>query len=98
MAKRNTNKKLVDDVKVVLSDLDDVLDDIKGKTAKEFAQMQDSLSEKLMSAKEKLLASEQDLLGKEKVAAEMTDNYARSNAWKLIVIAAVLGFLIGYTL
>ncbi len=92
------NNKLVEDVKVVLADLDDLLDEVKGKTAKEFAQMQDGFSEKIASAKEKLIASEQDLLNKEKIAAEMTDQYARSNTWKFVAIAAILGFLIGYSL
>jgi len=92
------NKKLVEDVKEVLSDLDDMLEEIKDNTAKEFVQMQDGLSKKLTAAKEKLIASEQDLLNKEKIAAEMTDQYARSNTWKFVVIAAVLGFLVGYSL
>ena len=93
-----SNKKLVEDVKVVLSDIEDVLSDIKGKTSKEFAELQDALTVKLESTKEKLIASEEDFLNKEKIAVEMTDSYVRNHAWKLALIGAVIGFLVGYTM
>jgi ElaB/YqjD/DUF883 family membrane-anchored ribosome-binding protein len=94
----DSNNKLVNDIKVVLSDLELLVKDLKGKTSQEFAEMHETLTEKLETAKEMLIDSEQDLLNKEKVAAEMTDAYARTNTWKLVAIAAVIGFLIGYTI
>ena len=97
MTMPKSNQKLVDDVKVVMSDLEGMLDDVKGKTAKEFAEMQTSLSKKLAKTKQQLIDSEIDLSNKEKVAAEMTDDFARNNTWKLVAGAIVIGFLIGYS-
>jgi ElaB/YqjD/DUF883 family membrane-anchored ribosome-binding protein len=90
------NKKLVGDIKLVLSDLDDMVDEIKGKTSKEVAELQGALKDKIAVTKSKIEASEQDLLMKEQVAVEMTDEYVHSNAWKFAFVAAVMGFLIGY--
>ena len=91
-----SNKKLVKDMKLVLSDLEAMLHEIKGKTSQDAAEFQDSVVEKLERTKEKLIVAEQDFLGKEQIAAEMTDSYVRDNAWKIIVIIAVLSFFIGY--
>jgi ElaB/YqjD/DUF883 family membrane-anchored ribosome-binding protein len=93
----NNDKKLIKDIKVVISDIELVLNDIKDKTANEFAEINTTLVKKLALAKERLKDSEQDLLNKEQIAAEMTDAYARRNTWKLVMIAALIGYLIGYT-
>jgi len=93
----NTNEKLVKDVKVVLSDIEQILNEAKDYTTKEFAEAQETMTQKLEKAKLMLIDSEQDILSKEKVAAEMTDSFARSNTWKLLLIVAVVSFLIGYT-
>ena len=74
-----------------------LVDDVKGKTAIEFAEMQTSLSKKLAKTKQQLIDAEIDLSNKEKVAAEMTDDFARNNTWKLVAGAIVIGFLIGYS-
>lgn len=91
-----SNKKLIKDMKVVLSDLEQVLGDFKDKSSKEAMELKDRLDEKLESTKEKLIIAEQDLLNKEQVAAEMTDSYVRSNAWKIIIVVALVSFFIGH--
>jgi len=93
----NNDKKLIKDIKIVIADIELVLNDIKDKTANEFTEINTTLIEKLALAKEKLIDSEQDLLNKEQIAVEMTDAYARRNTWKLVMIAALIGYLIGYT-
>ncbi|QVL45550.1 MAG: DUF883 domain-containing protein [Methylophilaceae bacterium] len=93
----NNDKKLIKDIKIVIADIELVLNDIKDKTANEFTEINTTLVEKLALAKEKLIDSEQDLLNKEQIAVEMTDAYARRNTWKLVMIAALIGYLIGYT-
>jgi ElaB/YqjD/DUF883 family membrane-anchored ribosome-binding protein len=90
--------KLVKDIKTLFSDLELALDDVKGKTNQEVAELQINLKRKIADAKVQLTASEQDFLAKEKIAIEMTDNYTRDNVWKFILIAAFIGFLLGYSL
>ncbi len=92
----DSNKKLIKDIKVVLADLEQVLSDVKDKSSKEAAELKDSFEGKLEKTKEKLIIAEQDLLNKEQIAAEMTDSYVRTNAWKVIIVVAVISFFIGY--
>ena len=94
----DAEKKLVEDVRAVLLDIEHIVSDVKGKTAKEFAEAQETLTDKLDMAKAMLLDSEQDLLNKEQVAIEMTDSFIRENAWKLLIVVAVISFFIGYTM
>ncbi|MFT7228261.1 MAG: ElaB/YqjD/DUF883 family membrane-anchored ribosome-binding protein [Methylophilaceae bacterium] len=94
----DANKKLMKDVKLVLSDLEVVLDEAKGKTSAEIAALQETLMEKVKTTKEKLRASEQDLLNKEKIAVEMTNSYAKDHVWTLMIVTALLGFLAGYSI
>jgi ElaB/YqjD/DUF883 family membrane-anchored ribosome-binding protein len=89
-------EKLVKDLKTVVADIDLALSDMKGKTNNEIDELQESLKEKLATTKEMLIESEQDFLNKKEIAIEMTDSYTRDNSWKLIIIAAVIGFLLGY--
>jgi len=94
----SSNKKLVKDVKVVMADLEAILDEVKDKTSNEISEIHASLAKKIETTKEQLIKSEQDLLEKEKVGAQLANEYVQNNAWKLALIAAVLGFLIGYTM
>lgn len=94
----DANEKLIKDVKVVLSDLEELFGDLKTNASSELAEAQEAASKKIEAAKLMLINSEQDLLSKEKVAVEMTDDFARINAWKIIAVVAVISFLFGYTL
>lgn len=94
----DTNEKLIRDVKLVLSDLEELFSHLKTNASSELAEVQETANKKIEAAKLMLMTSEQDLLTKEKVAVEMTDSFARSNTWKIIAIVAVISFLIGYTM
>tara|TARA_B110000902_G_scaffold225547_1_gene263616 strand:- start:381 stop:716 length:336 start_codon:yes stop_codon:yes gene_type:complete len=94
----DANKKLMKDIKIVLSDLKVALDKAKGTTSAEIAALQETLMEKLETKKEKLRASEQDLLNKEKIIVEMTNSHAKDHVWTSVIIAALIGFLVGYSI
>jgi len=93
-----SNEKLLDEVKVLMSDLDNYLNEVKDKTSSEFSELHTSLAEKLAITKEQLIIFERDLLEKEQIGAKLANEYVQNNAWKLAIIAAILGFLIGYTI
>jgi ElaB/YqjD/DUF883 family membrane-anchored ribosome-binding protein len=93
-----SNEKLVKDVKVLMADLEAILDEVKDKTSNEISEIHASLTKKIETTKEQLIKSEQDWLEKEQVGAKLANEYVQNNAWKLAMIAAVLGFLIGYTI
>ena len=90
--------KLAKDIKTVFADLELAVDDLKGKTTQEVTELQVNLKKKIADAKSQLITSEQDFLVKEKVAIEMTNNYTRDNVWKFLLIAALIGFILGYSL
>lgn len=94
----NDHEKLVRDVKVVMADLESILDEVKDKTSNEISEIHASLAKKFAATKEQLIKSEQDLLEREQIGAKLANEYVQNNAWKLAIIAAVLGFLIGYTM
>ncbi len=89
-------EKLVKDLKAVVTDIELALSDMKGKTNNEIDELQETLKEKLAATKEMLKDSEQDFLNKKDIAIEMTNSYTRDNTWKLVIVAAVIGFLLGY--
>lgn len=94
----DANEKLVKDIKVVLSDLEVLFDDLKTNASSELADVQVTATKKIEAAKLMLLNSEQDLISKEKVAVEMIDDFARGNIWKIVAVVAVVSFLFGYAL
>lgn len=89
-------EKLVKDLKAVVTDIELALNDMKGKTNNEIDELQETLKEKLAATKEMLKDSEQDFLNKKDIAIEMTNSYTRDHTWKLVIGAAVIGFLLGY--
>lgn len=94
----DSNKKLVRDIKVLMADIESILDDVKDKTSNEVSEIHATLSKKLAITKGQLIKSEQDLLNREQIGAKLANEYVQGNPWKLAIIAAVLGFLIGYTM
>ena len=94
----NHGEKLIQDIKLVLVDLENIATEAKDKTSQEISDMQDQLTDEVKLLKGKLIAAEQDFLMKEQIAAEMASTYIHKNAWKLIVVAAVVGFFFGYTI
>ncbi len=93
----STEKKLIEDIGVVLQDVEQLIVELKGKTTKEFGEVQETLEGKLDRAKSMLINFEQDLLSKEKTAVEMSDSFVRSNVWKFLIMVALISYLIGYS-
>lgn len=91
-----SNEKLVEDIKTVVSDVEAMLREAAGKTSKEIEALHATLVAKLAVTKGQLAVAEEDLLLREKVAVNMTNEYVHNNAWRLAIIAAFMGFFVGY--
>ena len=57
--------------------------------------LRDKLTANLEVAKDRLLRAEEAVTAKAKVACKTTDQYAHDHPWRLVGLAAVVGFLLG---
>ncbi len=87
--------KLVTDMKVVLSDVEELLKAAAAATGETASALRVKASDKLKLATEKLTGLQEAALVKGKEAAKVTDEYVHANPWKAVGIAAAAGFLIG---
>jgi ElaB/YqjD/DUF883 family membrane-anchored ribosome-binding protein len=91
-------KKLVDDMKAVISDAEDILHATTDQAGEKVAGMRARIKERLQDAKVRLADAEEVLVAKTQAAAHATDNYVHDNPWKAIGIGTGIGFLVGFIL
>jgi len=92
----NTSKdKLITDMKVVLTDVEDLLKAATAATGETAAALREKAAGKLKLATEKLTGLQEAALLKGKEAAKVADEYVHDHPWKAVGIAAAAGFLIG---
>lgn len=87
--------KLITDVKVVLTDVEDLLKAATTATGETALALREKAADKLRLAGEKLGKLQEAALIKGKAAARKTDDYVHANPWKAVGVAAAAGFLIG---
>lgn len=90
-----TKDKLVQDLKVVVSDAEELLRATASQAGEKVAAVREKVQESLHRAKIKLAEAEEVLIDKGKQAARVTDEYVHDNPWKSVGIAAGIGFVIG---
>ena len=92
----NTSKqKLVSDMKVVVSDAEEILRATAGVAGEKMVDLRERIAERLRDAKLRLADAEAALVDKTKAAARATDDYVHDNPWKSVGVAAGVGFLLG---
>jgi len=87
--------KLVADLKVVVSDAEELLRATASQAGEKAAVARERIQASLATAKVKLGEAEQALREKTKEAARVTDDYVRDNPWQAVGIAAVAGLVLG---
>jgi ElaB/YqjD/DUF883 family membrane-anchored ribosome-binding protein len=98
---KNTNgaaapkDQLMDDLRVVASDAQDLLRATASQAGEGAAAARARIQESLQVVKERLMEAEKALLERSKEAAKVTDAYVRENPWKSIGISACAGVIIG---
>jgi len=92
----NSNKqKLVSDMKIVVSDAEEILRATAGVAGEKMVDLRERISERLRDAKLRIADAEAALVDKTKAAARATDDYVNENPWQAVGIAAGIGLLIG---
>jgi ElaB/YqjD/DUF883 family membrane-anchored ribosome-binding protein len=90
-----TRDKLVADLKLVVTDAEELLKLTAGQAGEKVAAVRDKVQRGLDQAKAKLAVIEDKALEQTKAAARATDAYVHENPWKAVGIAAGAGLLIG---
>ena len=97
---KNTNgampkDQLMDDLRVVASDAQDLLRATASQAGEGAAAARARIKESLQVVKEHLTEAETALMERTKQAAKVTDEYVQANPWKSIGICAFAGLVIG---
>lgn len=90
-----TKDKLVQDLKIVINDAEDLLRATASQAGEKAAAAREKIQDSLHSAKIKLAEAEDIMIDKTRQAARATDEYVHDNPWRAVGIAAGVGLLIG---
>lgn len=90
-----TKEKLVDDLRVVVADAEELLRATAGQAGDKIAAARERIQDSLAHAKVRLAAAEEAIIERTKEAARATDEYVHENPWKAVGIAACVGVIVG---
>lgn len=90
-----SKEKLMQDLRVVVSDAEELLRATAGQAGEKVAAARERIQENLAAAKARMIAAEEAVIAKTKQAAKATDEYVHENPWKAVGIAAGAGLIIG---
>ena len=93
-----TRDKLVEDVKVLTKDVQDLLKVTASVVGGKASEARDRVEASLKTAQEKLGVVHENAMVKGREAAAATDEYVRDNPWNAVGIAAGVGLLVGLLL
>ncbi len=88
-------EKLVSDLKVVISDTEELLRATAGAAGEKVGDLRERLTVRLRDTKERLVNLEVALVDKTKAAARATDDFVHEEPWKAVGVAAALGLALG---
>ena len=90
-----TKEKLMEDLRVVVVDAEELLKATANQTGERIAAARTKAGESLQAAKIRLAEAQASVVDKVKVAAKTTDDYVHENPWQSVGIAAAVGLVIG---
>jgi ElaB/YqjD/DUF883 family membrane-anchored ribosome-binding protein len=91
----NSKQKLVSDMKIVVSDAEEILRATAGVAGEKMVDLREQIADRLHDAKMRLADAEAALVDRTKAAARATDDYVNENPWQAVGIAAGVGLLLG---
>lgn len=90
-----TKEKLAEDLRLVISDAEELLRATAGQAGEKFAATRQKVQDSIERARAELSGVEEVLLDQGKQAARVADEYVRANPWQSVGIAAGIGVIIG---
>ena len=91
-----TKEKLMDDLKVVAKDVEELLRATASQTGEKIATARARAEESLRSVRENLEDASDEMVARARDASRLADDYVNDNPWQAVGVAAAIGFLIGY--
>jgi len=89
------NERLVSDMKVVVSDAEEILRVSAGIGGDKIAELREKIGVRLQDAKVRMAEAGEIMVCKTKAAAKAADDYVNQNPWCAVGIAVGIGFLLG---
>jgi ElaB/YqjD/DUF883 family membrane-anchored ribosome-binding protein len=93
-----TKERLVDDLKALIGDAEELLKATTSQAGEKIAVARQKIEQSLMEGKKALADAEQVVIKKSKECAEIADDYVRDNPWSAVGIAAGVGLALGLLL
>ena len=93
-----TQEKLVNDIRAVIADAEDLLKVTADQTGEKIAELRSRIHSRLLDARIRLDAAEQVLLDKSRAAARAADDYVHESPWQAVGIGVGVGLLVGLIL
>lgn len=90
-----TKEKLVSDMKVVISDAEDILRATAGAAGEKMGEMRTRIEASLRDAKLRLADAEAAFVDKAKAACNATDDFVHDRPWQAVGVAAAIGLALG---
>jgi len=90
-----TKEKLVEDLKIVIADAEDLLRATASQAGEKISAAREKVQDSLDRAKTGLGDIEDVVMDTGKQAARATDEYVQANPWRAVGIAAAVGLVIG---
>jgi len=87
--------KLVDDIKSVVADAEELLKKAKTSSADGYSAVRVELEDRLASSIVRLQEVQEELRSRARQAARVTDEYVHENPWKSMGYVAVAALLLG---
>lgn len=90
-----SKEKLMDDLRVVVADAEELLKATANQTGERIAAARAKVGESLQAAKNRLGNAQVVVVEKTKAVATATDEYVHVHPWQAVGIAAAVGLLLG---
>ena len=98
MAEKISTDKLLDDLKTVVNDAEDLLRATAGQAGDKMSATRARVEESVRAARKRMNEMQDDVLEQTKEMAEEADAYVRKNPWHAVGIAAAAGIIVGLML
>jgi ElaB/YqjD/DUF883 family membrane-anchored ribosome-binding protein len=93
-----TKEKLIEDLRIVAQDVEELLRATAGDTADKVAAARMRAEDSLRAARSHIVDATEELARHGRAAAGAADDYVRDNPWQAIGVAAGVGMLVGFLL
>jgi len=90
-----TKDKLVQDLRIVIGDAEDLLRATASQAGEKAAAAREKIQDSLHRARVKLAEAEEIMLDQTRQAARATDEYVHEHPWRAVGIGAGVGLIIG---